>query len=208
MIRSREEQRQQNIRLRSYLPKEAVNPQGAEEVPSSSPVQVEEKTREFRYNNLMNFVVERENLLQALHRVERNKGASGIDGMEIKSLRPFLVLHWNEIRFQLLSGNYRPQPVRRVEIPKPDGGVRLLGIPTVLDRLIQQALLQVLSPIFDSTFSPYSYGFRPGRKAQDAVKQAQSYIKEGYRFVVDQSFLYFVVRIIFTVEQPFFKVMQ
>ena len=185
MTSSREEQRQQNIRLRNYLPKEAVNPQGAEEVPSSSPARIEEKTREFRYNNLMNFVVERQNLLQALHRVERNKGASGIDGMEIKSLRPYLVLHWNEIRFQLLNGTYKPQPVRRVEIPKPDGGMRLLGIPTVLDRLIQQALLQVLSPLFDSTFSPYSYGFRPGRKAQDAVKQAQAYIREGYRFVVD-----------------------
>lgn len=185
MTSSREEQRQQNIQSWSYLLKEAVNPQGAEEVPSSSPARIGEMTREKRYNYLMNLVMERENMLQALHRVERNKGAAGVDGMEIESLRPYLFEHWDDIRTQLFSGTYKPQPVRRVEIPKPDGGVRLLGIPAVLDRLIQQALLQVLSPLFDSTFSPYSYGFRPGRKAQDAVKQAQAYIKEGYRFVVD-----------------------
>lgn len=185
MTSSREEQRQQNIQCRSLLPKEAVNPQGAEEVPSSSPARVKETTREFRYNYLMNLVLERDNLLQALHRVEENKGAAGVDGMEIVSFRPYILTHWDEIRFQLLSGTYKPKPVRRVEIPKPDGGIRLLGIPTVLDRFIQQALLQILSPIFDSTFSPYSFGFRPGRQAIDAVTQARAYIKEGYRFVVD-----------------------
>ncbi|MDI6814166.1 MAG: group II intron reverse transcriptase/maturase [Desulfitobacteriaceae bacterium] len=133
----------------------------------------------------MEWVVARDNMARALHRVESNKGAAGVDGMTIESLRPFLKDHWPEIREQLLNGTYQPKPVRRVEIPKPDGGIRLLGIPTVLDRLIQQALLQVMDGIYDLAFSPYSYGFRPNRKAQDAVKQAQEYIKGGYRWVVD-----------------------
>ncbi|MED3923388.1 reverse transcriptase domain-containing protein, partial [Priestia aryabhattai] len=143
----------------------------------------------------MERVISRGNLLSALRRVEKNKGAAGVDGMEIKSLRPYLLDHWPEIRHQLLNGTYQPQPVRRVEIPKPDGGVRLLGIPTVLDRLLQQALLQVLTPIFDPIFSPQSYGFRPGRKAQDAVRQAQSYIREGYRVVVDMDLEKFFDRV-------------
>jgi RNA-directed DNA polymerase len=134
-------------------------------------------------------------MLMALHRVERNKGAAGVDGMEIKSLRPFLLNNWTYIRNQLLNGTYQPEPVRRVEIPKPDGGIRLLGIPTVLDRLIQQALLQVLTPIFDPTFSSQSYGFRPGRKAHMAVKQARSYIREGYRYVVDMDLEKFFDRV-------------
>jgi RNA-directed DNA polymerase len=162
-----------------------VNPWGTEGVPSFPPAQTRKSTREAYSDHLMEQVVSRGNLLSALRRVEKNRGVAGVDGMEIKSLRPFLLDHWPSIRDQLLKGTYRPLPVRRVEIPKPDGGMRLLGIPTVLDRLIQQALLQVLTPIFDPTFSPQSYGFRPGRKAQDAVRQAQSYIREGYRVVVD-----------------------
>jgi retron-type reverse transcriptase len=106
-------------------------------------------------------MLERSNMLQALQRVERNGGAPGADGMAVEELRPFLRTHWDRIRAELLQGQYRPQPVRRVEIPKPSGGVRELGIPTVLDRLIQQALLQVLPPIFDPHFSAYSYGYRP-----------------------------------------------
>lgn len=130
-------------------------------------------------------VWDRQNLLTAMKRVERNAGAPGIDGMTVKDLRPYLKEHWLEIRAELESGTYRPSPVRRVEIPKPDGGVRLLGIPTVNDRLLQQALAQVLTPIFERKFSPSSYGFRPGRSAHDAIKRAQEYTQEGYEWVVD-----------------------
>ena len=185
MVSSRGKQRQQNIPKGSYLQEEAVNPRGTEEVPSFPPAQTIETTREESCTNLMDWVVARDNMARALYRVESNKGAAGIDGMTIESLRPFLKDYWPEIREQLLNGTYQPNPVRRVEIPKPDGGTRLLGIPTVVDRLIQQALLQVMDRMYDPTFSPYSYGFRPKRKAQDAVKQAQEYIKEGYRWVVD-----------------------
>lgn len=127
----------------------------------------------------------RENLKAALKRVEQNGGAPGMDGMTVQELRPYLKDHWPEIRSQLDSESYPPRPVRRVEIPKPDGGVRLLGIPTVLDRFLQQALQQVLTSVFEPRFSPHSYGFRPGRSAHDAVKQAQAYVQEGYGWVVD-----------------------
>jgi len=127
----------------------------------------------------------RENLQQAFKRVRANKGAAGVDGLDIDQTARQLVTKWPSIREQLLSGTYRPQPVRRVTIPKPDGGERELGIPTVTDRLIQQALLQVLQPILDPTFSEHSYGFRPGRRAQDAVLAAQGYVQSGRRVVVD-----------------------
>lgn len=130
-------------------------------------------------------VFARENMLTALKRVESNKGAAGIDGMEVKDLSGYLKAHWLEVREALESGKYRPSPVRRVEIAKPDGGVRQLGIPTVQDRLIQQAIAQVLTPMFEAVFSPHSYGFRPGRSAHQAVQQAQEYIREGYDWVVD-----------------------
>jgi retron-type reverse transcriptase len=130
-------------------------------------------------------VFERENMQTALKRVESNRGAAGIDDMEVKDLRGYLKAHWMEVRKALESGKYRPSPVRRVEIPKPDGGVRQLGIPTVLDRLIQQAIAQVLTPMFEQVFSPHSYGFRPGRSAHQAVQQAQEYIRAGYDWVVD-----------------------
>jgi group II intron reverse transcriptase/maturase len=130
-------------------------------------------------------VFERENMQTALKRVESNRGAAGIDGMGVKDLRGFLKAHWLEVWKALESGKYRPSPVRRVEIPKPDGGVRQLGIPTVLDRLIQQAIAQVLTPMFEQVFSPHSYGFRPGRSAHQAVQQAQEYIRAGYDWVVD-----------------------
>jgi len=130
-------------------------------------------------------VFARENMQTALKRVESNKGAAGIDGMEVQDLSGFLKAHWLEVREALESGRYRPSPVRRVEIPKPDGGVRQLGIPTVLDRLIQQAIAQVLTPMFEQVFSRHSYGFRPGRSAHQAVRQAQAYIREGYDWVVD-----------------------
>ena len=128
----------------------------------------------------MEEIVERENLKEALRRVKANKGAPGVDGMTVDQLGDHLKQHWPAIREQLLSGTYRPKPVRRVEIPKPDGGVRKLGIPTVLDRFIQQAVMQVLQRQWDPEFSDHSYGFRPGRSAHQAVAQAQRYIAAGY----------------------------
>ncbi|WP_321959587.1 group II intron reverse transcriptase/maturase, partial [Burkholderia cenocepacia] len=127
----------------------------------------------------------RENLKQAFKRVRANKGAAGVDGLNIDQTSRHLVTAWPAIREQLLKGTYRPSPVRRVTIPKPDGGERELGIPTVTDRLIQQALLQVLQPVLDPGFSEHSYGFRPGRRAHDAVLAAQSYVQSGRRIVVD-----------------------
>src|ERR1700756_3057651 len=134
---------------------------------------------------LMEEVCDRENLERAWKRVKRNKGSPGADGMTIDDAKAFLRQHWPNIRSQLLDGNYRPQPVKRVEIPKPDGVVRKLGVPCVVDRLIQQAVLQVLQERWDPTFSEYSYGFRPGRSAHQAVAQAQRYVAAGYSIVVD-----------------------
>jgi RNA-directed DNA polymerase len=134
---------------------------------------------------LMEDVCGRENCKQALARVRANKGSAGVDGMTVHELPDFLKQHWPAIREQLLSGTYKPQPVKRVEIPKPGGGVRKLGIPTVLDRFIQQAVMQVLQRRWDRTFSEHNYGFRPGRSAHQAVEAAQRYIAEGYRWVVD-----------------------
>jgi group II intron reverse transcriptase/maturase len=130
-------------------------------------------------------VWERQNLFAALERVERNGGAPGIDGMPVEGLRPYLREHWLEIREALDQQTYKPSPVRQVEIPKPDGGVRLLGIPTVLDRFLQQGVAQALTPLFEPLFSPASYGYRPGRSAHQAVKQAQEYVQAGYEWVVD-----------------------
>ena len=134
---------------------------------------------------LMEHICERENLIRAWDRVRSNGGAAGVDGLSIEETSERLREIWPVIRDQLLQGTYQPQPVRRVEIPKPDGGVRLLGIPTVLDRLIQQAILQVLSPQWDPTFSESSFGFRPNRSAHQAIAQAQTFITEGYDWVVD-----------------------
>ena len=137
-------------------------------------------------DRLMEEVCERENLKQALKRVKANKGAPGVDGMTVQALPAYLREHWPTIRASLLDGTFKPQPVRRAEIPKPDGGgVRKLGIPSALDRFIQQAVLQVLQRQWDPTFSDSSYGFRPGRSAHQAVARAQGYIQAGYRWVVD-----------------------
>ena len=135
--------------------------------------------------SLLRAALTKENMQQALKRVKANKGAAGVDGLDIAQTIEHLHAHWSQIRKQLLQGNYRPSPVRRVTIPKPEGGQRELGIPTVTDRLIQQALLQVLQPLIDPTFSEHSYGFRPGRRAHDAVKAAQAYVQSGRRVVVD-----------------------
>lgn len=135
---------------------------------------------------LLEEVLRRENVVAAYQRVVQNGGGPGVDGMTVHELGDFCRAHWARIRSELLSDTYEPQPVRKVEIPKPDGkGVRMLGIPTVLDRMIQQALLQVLSPMFDPTFSEGSYGFRPGRSAHQAVLAAQTHIQAGHRWVVD-----------------------
>ena len=134
---------------------------------------------------LMEEVLERSNLKEALKKVKANKGSAGVDGMTVRNLSSYLIKHWPEHRDQLLSGTYQPQPVKRMEIDKPDGGMRKLGIPTVLDRFVQQALMQVLQRKWDPTFSERSYGFRPKRSAHQAVAQAQQHIAEGYGIVVD-----------------------
>ncbi len=134
---------------------------------------------------LMELIVSRENMMTAYHRVMANKGAAGIDGMTVEQLQPHLKAHWPRIREELLDDRYLPKPVRGVEIPKPGGGMRQLGIPTVMDRLIQQAMHQVLMPLFDPGFSNASYGFRPGRSAHDAVLAARAHMADGRRFVVD-----------------------
>lgn len=139
------------------------------------------------------------NLVAALERVQTNRGAPGVDGMSTEELRPWLDQHWPGVRERLEQGTYRPQPVRRVTIPKPGGGRRQLGVPTVLDRLIQQALAQVLSPIFDAGFSPYSYGFRQGKSAHQAVRTARRYVEQGYRWVVDVDLDSFFDRVQFDV---------
>src|SRR6202521_5301664 len=156
---------------------------GREEVESFQAVHATESPAST--NRLMEGVCERENLKEALRRVKTNKGSAGVDGMTVGQITDYLKQHWPAIREQLLNGTYEPKPVRRVEIPKPDEGVRKLGIPTVLDRLIQQAAMQVLQRRWDSTFSDHSYGFRPGRSAHQAVAKAQQYIAAGHRWVVD-----------------------
>src|SRR6202008_2595828 len=133
---------------------------------------------------LMEEVCNRENLVRAWKRVRRNKGSPGVDGMTIDDARDYLREHWPSIRSQLLAGTYQPQPVRRVEIPKPDGGIRKLGVPCVVDRLIQQAMLQVLPERWDPRFSEHSFGFRSGGSAHQAVAQAQRYVADGYNVVV------------------------
>jgi RNA-directed DNA polymerase len=136
-------------------------------------------------DRLMEAVVERGNMRLAYQRVVENKGAPGVDGLTVVGLKDWLKAHWPRVKEALLAGAYLPRPVRRVDIPKPQGGVRTLGVPTVVDRLIQQALHQVMQPIFEQTFSPSSYGFRPGRNALQAVQTARSHIREGRRWVVD-----------------------
>ena len=147
------------------------------------------------HEDLMERVVTQENATAAWRAVKRNGGAPGIDGMTTEQLRDHIRKHWETIRAKLLAGTYVPSPVRRVEIPKPNGGVRLLGIPTVLDRWIQQMLLQVLQAIFDPTFSAHSFGFRPGKSAHDAVRAAQSYVQAGKDWVVDMDITKFFDRV-------------
>ncbi len=146
-------------------------------------------------NHLIQRVLDRDNMFKALERVEKNKGAPGVDGIPVTELREFLKSHWKDIKASLLNGTYQPAPTKRVTIPKPGGGRRQLGIPTVLDRLIQQAIAQILTPIFDPRFSDQSYGFRPGRNAHMAVRKALEYQKLGYTYVVDMDLEKFFDRV-------------
>src|SRR5215470_18031168 len=175
-----------NIQLRldfSSTPKGEARQAGREDIESLSVVSEPERPADT--SRIMEEVCEGANLKEALRQVRANKGSAGVDRMTVDQLGDYLKQHWPAIREQLLSGTYEPEPVRRVEIPKPGGGVRKLGIPTVLDRFIQQAVMQVLQRRWDRTFSDHSYGFRPGRSAHQAVAQAQQYIVEGYSWCVD-----------------------
>src|SRR5216683_137032 len=176
-----------NIQLRldfSSAPTGEARQAGGEDIESLSAVY--EPERPANTSRIMEEVCERANLKEALRQVRSNKGSAGIDRMTVDQLGDYLKQHWPVIREQLLNGTYEPKPVRRVEIPKPDGGgVRKLGIPTVLDRFIQQAVMQVLQRQWNPTFSQYSYGFRPRRSAHHAVAQAQQYIAQGRGWVID-----------------------
>jgi len=193
-MRSHEEQRQQNISRESLRQREAVKPSGYAGAPSSSSAQIVPSSREAN-NDLLERMLRGDNLRLAYKRVVQNGGAPGVDSVTVANLQAYLKTHWETVKTELLSGTYRPMPVKRVEIPKPGGGMRLLGIPTVMDRFLQQALLQVMNPIFDADFSRHSYGFRPGKRAHDAVKQAQHYIQEGNRWVVDMDLAKFFDRV-------------
>lgn len=140
---------------------------------------------EIETSKLLERILARENMILAMKRVIKNKGSHGVDGMRCDELRTYIIEHWATIKLKLLDGTYSPSPVRRVEIPKPNGGKRLLGIPTVLDRMIQQGIAQELTRIYDSSFSDNSYGFRPNRSAQDAIKKSKEYINQGNKWVVD-----------------------
>ena len=136
-------------------------------------------------SQLLEEILSRENMMRAYKRVVANKGASGVDGITTEEVKEYLIEHWEEIREQIRNRKYKPQPVRRVEIPKPNGGVRNLGIPSVVDRIIEQAIAQRLTPIVEPLFSDYSYGFRPKRKAQQAVIKLLEYLNDGYTYIVD-----------------------
>lgn len=154
-----------------------------------------EEQTEPRKPDLIETMLDRGNLIRALQAVERNDGAAGVDGMETSQLGRYLHEHWDRIKEQILGGSYKPRPVRRVDIAKPGGGTRMLGIPTVMDRFIQQAIHQTLSPIWEPVFSAHSYGFRPGRSAQQAIKAAQRQVRTGKRWVVDMDLEKFFDRV-------------
>lgn len=193
-MRSSEERRKQPTSYEGSQQRVVVKPQGYAGVQSSSPAQVDHSSRGDQID-LLELMLEGDNLRLALKRVVRNGGAPGVDGMVVGELSDHLRNHWETIKAKLHTGCYIPNPVKRVEIPKPGGGVRLLGIPTAIDRFIQQALLQVMTPIFDPDFSPNSYGFRPGKRAHDAVRMAQAHIRAGYRWVVDMDLEKFFDRV-------------
>jgi RNA-directed DNA polymerase len=183
---SNDMRRQQTTSKEGYPLEEEMETQRTVEAHSVSTASGDGRNDVRRYtSNMLEQILSRENMTEAYKRVVANRGSHGIDGMGVDELLPYLKENWATIKQQLLEGKYKPQPVRRVEIPKPDGGVRQLGIPTVLDRLIQQAIAQVLNRVYNHTFSSSSYGFRPGCSAKDAVLAAEAYINDGYTWVVD-----------------------
>jgi group II intron reverse transcriptase/maturase len=183
---STEAQRKQTTSYEGYSQKRRLGAGSNERVHSDSAALPKVRNGENAdSSNLMEKILAAPNLNRAYKRVVKNKGSHGIDGMSIDELLPHLERNGSQLLKEVLEGNYKPQAVRRVEIPKPGGGVRLLGIPTVTDRMIQQAITQQLTPIFDTGFSEYSYGFRPGRNAHQAVNKAKEYINDGYTWVVD-----------------------
>lgn len=183
---STETQRKQKTSNEGWFAKAGVEPRGMQRAPSVPAASKKGRNDEGEYaGNLLEQILDRDNLNCAFKRVKSNKGSHGVDGLKVDELLPFLKQNGEIIRQAILEGSYTPQPVRRVEINKPDGGKRQLGIPTVTDRMIQQAITQVLSPIFDPDFSENSYGFRPGRDAKQAVEAARVYIEAGYKWVVD-----------------------
>lgn len=174
------------LRIEDYLKEDRLEAESNSGVLSNvSATQNGQNDEEKHSNTLLEEILDLTNMVKAYKKVKSNKGAAGIDNMGVEELQPYMKEHGKALKQKILSGEYVPQPVRRVEIPKPNGGVRLLGIPTVVDRLIQQAISQKLNELFDQTFSNSSYGFRPGRSAQQAVEQARKYIDDGYKYVVD-----------------------
>jgi len=169
-----------------YLHKDRVEPESSAGAPSISSMSQNKENNVNEYNGgLLERILEPANLNLAYKKVRANKGSSGVDGMTVDDLLEFLKQNGQKLRQQVLEGTYKPRPVRRVEIPKPDGGSRMLGIPTVLDRVVQQAIAQILSPLFESKFSKHSYGFRPGRSAKQAVIKCREYIQAGHIWTVD-----------------------
>ena len=188
MDKSKKLQRKHKTQYRGQVVEVEEELRGKSKVPSNSMVLPNRESvndAAFDTSRLLEKVLERDNMLLALKRVISNKGSHGVDGMKIDELREHIKKHWHTIKTKLLETKYNPSPVRRVEIPKPDGGVRLLGIPTVQDRLIQQAIAQVLSKIYEPSFSENSFGFRPRRGAKDAIMKSKQYINEGNRWVID-----------------------
>lgn len=183
---SKREQRPQKTSYEGCLEEIRLEAERVPRVQSSDLATSPKKTRpEICTENLLERIISSENMNKALKRVERNKGSHGADGMRVDELRPYLMKQGKSLVSAIMEGRFRPEPVRRVDIPKPDGGKRGLGIPTVVDRVIQQAVSQVLTEVFEPEFSEYSYGFRPNKSAHQALKQAESYVNEGYKYVVD-----------------------
>lgn len=170
-----------------YLQEDRVELEGSAGAFSDSSMSEDETNGRNGYaiGGLLEEILDRDNMNRAIKRVKSNKGSHGIDGMKVDELLPFLIENGDQIKQSIMEGNYSPKPVRRVEIPKPDGGIRLLGIPTVLDRVIQQAVAQILTPIYEREFSEFSYGFRPNRSAHQAVKKCKEYIDAGNKWAVD-----------------------
>ena len=175
--------RKQKTSYEGYSLDGRVEPESKKKVPSEAKASTDE-TSSADLEYLLEKILYSRNILPALERVEKNKGSHGVDGMQVDELRPFLKEEWPNIRSRILEGKYKPMPVRRVEIPKPDGGVRKLGIPTVIDRTIQQAITQQLVPIYEPLFADGSFGYRPGRSAKDAIQKVKEYAEQGYTYAV------------------------